>query len=113
MGSRTLPLDCLACGGVVDWGVFGPDEDDGTVGATCTCDPEDRREAGGLGVLVHWLEQRRDLYEGISATSPDATDYEDGRSDAYGETLRFLLDSTIAFAAFSMSAPDWAGGDIK
>lgn len=40
-------MDCDRCGLVVDWGDFGPDPDDGSVGATCTCEPEPE--------LVVWL----------------------------------------------------------
>ena len=32
-------MDCETCGGVADWGDFGQDENDGSVGATCTCPP--------------------------------------------------------------------------
>lgn len=34
---RTLPIDCLKCGGVIDWGDFGPDSNDGSVDTTCVC----------------------------------------------------------------------------
>lgn len=37
--SRTLPDYCQHCGGVIDWGDFGPDNDDGSTGTTCTCPP--------------------------------------------------------------------------
>lgn len=35
--SRTMPTDCDRCGGVVDWGDFGPDPDDNLAGTTCVC----------------------------------------------------------------------------
>ena len=37
MGGRTLPTECDDCGGIIDWGDFGSDESDGSVGATCNC----------------------------------------------------------------------------
>jgi hypothetical protein len=33
-----LPLECDHCGGIVDYGDFGPDPNDGTVGVTCECE---------------------------------------------------------------------------
>lgn len=33
-----MSTDCEFCGGVVDWGDFGPDPDDGSVGTTCACE---------------------------------------------------------------------------
>lgn len=32
--TRMLPTECARCGGVIDWGDFGPDDD-----PTCTCPP--------------------------------------------------------------------------
>lgn len=35
--SRTMPTECDACDGIIDWGDFGPE--DGTGEPTCTCPP--------------------------------------------------------------------------
>ena len=48
---RDMPVDCDRCGGVMDWGDFGPAED-GSVGTTCACDPEPD--------LVVWLREQID-----------------------------------------------------
>ena len=36
--SRYLPVECTFCGGVMDWGDFGPDPDDPQAGTTCACE---------------------------------------------------------------------------
>ncbi len=34
---RLMPAECDRCGGIYDWGDFGPDPDDSSVGTTCSC----------------------------------------------------------------------------
>ncbi len=50
---RMMPIDCPRCGGVLDWGDFGP-------GPVCDCKPTDWREiARELAGLLRCSEIRR------------------------------------------------------
>ena len=48
---RDLPVDCGDCGGILNWGDFGPFYD-GSIGATCACELKRGGVKSRLKVLV-------------------------------------------------------------
>jgi hypothetical protein len=55
---RLMPDECDRCGGVTDWGNFGPDPD-GSVGTTCEC-PTQRDD---LALALRLLHRLTDTYK--------------------------------------------------
>ena len=62
---RDMPVDCDRCGGVMDWGDFGPAED-GSVGTTCTCDPEPLELGQAVELLIAAAKARG--YKGMTVS---------------------------------------------
>lgn len=96
-----MPMDCARCGGVMDWGDFGPDPDDGEVGTTCTCEPlEPRVATGKTHVLLIPMDEIAPetaprIKEALSAHLPEWIDpiiIAGGRGSA---TLINITDATI------------------
>lgn len=50
--SRTMPTECDRCGGIVDWGDFGPDPDDNLAGTTCSCPTGQMRDDLALALRL-------------------------------------------------------------
>jgi len=61
---RDLPVDCGDCGGILNWGDFGPFYD-GSIGATCACELKRGGVKSRLKVLV---QMYKDHHKGSDIT---------------------------------------------
>lgn len=83
---RTLPTDCLVCGGVADWGDFGPDPEDNLSGTTCTCEPT------VVLLIREWIKEERLLQASAIDTPASGLALYDAAIGAYQRVLDWFQD---------------------